>query len=318
MSKLQQYNDKLQPPPRKGERNRNLLSICNYAVMAGLSDEAIVADVAYHWHYEEHEQVEIRVALKRARRDLQPFNMMTKRVRVSRPLPPPSPLGGGAVTFVPRMIEQGQDVTQDELVRSSPIPIPNDPLEQSRLFISTLYHPDELLFSGKQNSLGFLGSTVRKVSDWLDHLSSLDELISRDPLASQLAPNVSYREMGAVDEYRHLLVEFDNMELSTQIQFWAGVLRSNLLPVRSLVHSGGKSIHALLWMNFKKDDPSRSDYIQKVHCALCNPKAPREHQCDTGGKSRGGLTRTPGVWRTDKNRHQSLLWLSDLGLGGKQ
>ena len=206
----------------------------------------------------------------------------------------------------------------DELVHSSPIPIPNNPLEQSRLFISTLYHPDELLFSGKQNSLGLLGSTVRKASDWLDHLSSLDELISRDPLVSQLAPNVSYREMGAVAEYRHLLVEFDNMELPTQIQFWAGVIRSKLLPIRSLVYSGGKSIHALLRINCQKDEQQRSKRVQEAHFAMCHPKAPREHQCDTGGKTRGGLTRTPGVFREEKNCHQSLLWLSDLGLGGKQ
>ena len=65
MKGLEKFNYALQPPPRLGERNRNLLSICNYAVMAGLSDEAIVADVASHWHYEEHEHAEIRNTLER-------------------------------------------------------------------------------------------------------------------------------------------------------------------------------------------------------------------------------------------------------------
>ena len=98
-----------------------------------------------------------------------------------------------------------------------------------------------------------------------------------------------------VTEYRYALVESDEMDINTQ----NALLRELELPIAALVHSGGKSIHAIVkieadtYSEYRK----RVDYLYKI----CEKNG---LNVDTQNKNPSRLSRMPGIIR---NGHKQFL-----------
>lgn len=97
-----------------------------------------------------------------------------------------------------------------------------------------------------------------------------------------------------VTDYRYALVESDTMELSKQYS----LMLELQMPIAMLVHSGGKSIHAIV----KIDAGSMDEYRQKVNYLyeVCQKNG---MQIDKQNRNPSRLSRMPGVTRKGKPQY---------------
>lgn len=104
-----------------------------------------------------------------------------------------------------------------------------------------------------------------------------------------------------VTDYRYALVESDQTELEKQ----NAIIRELELPVACLVHSGKKSIHAIVRVDAKNYEEYRSrvDYLYKV----CGKNGIR---VDTQNKNPSRLSRMPGIVRGE---HKQYLIDTNIG-----
>lgn len=104
-----------------------------------------------------------------------------------------------------------------------------------------------------------------------------------------------------VAEFRYALVESDEMDVGRQL----GVIEDLRLPVAALVHSGNKSLHAIV----RVDAADYAEYRRRVdllyaECAKAGLKV------DTQNKNPSRLSRMPGVTRGGRKQ-----WLVGTDLG---
>ena len=104
-----------------------------------------------------------------------------------------------------------------------------------------------------------------------------------------------------VSEFRYALVESDNIDVERQ----RGIIEELELPVAALVHSGGKSLHALV----RVDAASYDEYRKRVDFlyATCNRYGMK---VDGQNKNPSRLSRLPGVMRGGRKQ-----WLVATGVG---
>jgi len=108
------------------------------------------------------------------------------------------------------------------------------------------------------------------------------------------------------------LIEFDDNTRSEQLNFWASDVVS-ILPVKALIDSGNKSIHA--WIDIQKlttvkdADDWAVNIKSRLYEAILKPLG-----VDGACSNSSRLSRLPG-YKRDTGKFQKLLWVSDEGRG---
>lgn len=104
-----------------------------------------------------------------------------------------------------------------------------------------------------------------------------------------------------VTEFKYALVESDELDIEKQ----NAIVRELELPIACLVHSGGKSIHAIV----KVDAYDYSEYRKRVDYLynICNKNGLK---IDTQNRNPSRLSRMPGIIRNDKKQ-----FLVDTNIG---
>lgn len=182
----------------------------------------------------------------------------------------------------------------------------------------------ETLFSSEE-IVGYVVDSWDKDGRWIPqgkgpHTETAGDLIARvekykDDLASSIGFNNT--EAGAwirfnpldgkgvrndnVAEFRYALVESDEMSPSRQI----AIMRQLELPIAAMVHSGNKSVHAIVHV----DAPNYDEYRKRVDFLY---QTCRENglKIDTQNKNPSRLSRLPGVMRND---HKQWLIATNIG-----
>ncbi|MCQ2507269.1 MAG: AAA family ATPase [Dorea sp.] len=97
-----------------------------------------------------------------------------------------------------------------------------------------------------------------------------------------------------VTDYRYALVECDNKDIGTQI----ALIRKMEMPVKVLVHSGRKSVHAIVNVNAAnyKQYQQRTEQLYEI----CRRNG---LTVDTNNKNPSRLSRLPGVFRDGKKQY---------------
>lgn len=138
------------------------------------------------------------------------------------------------------------------------------------------------LIQALQNCNDDIGSVIG------DYNTAAGAWIRFNPLDGQGVANSN------ITEYKYALVESDKTDILTQ----NAIIRELELPVAALVHSGGKSIHAIVRIDAGNYDEYRKrvDYLYTV-CAK-NGLA-----IDTQNRNPSRLSRMPGIIRNDKKQY---------------
>jgi hypothetical protein len=97
-----------------------------------------------------------------------------------------------------------------------------------------------------------------------------------------------------VTAYRYALIESDAMPINQQI----AIIRELQLPVKMLVYSGGKSVHAIV----RVDAKSEKEYRQRVDKLYTECKK-NQFIVDEQNKNASRLSRLPGVWRGKEKQY---------------
>ena len=221
------------------------------------------------------------------------------------------------------IIDHGGPVDPDELYRHSPVAL-SDTEPHMITLLKNLYSPDDLIFIGRRTDPGVVGDSIRKASVWVNFFQEqcaktrtpaeaayfAEEFphIMANPL-SGLQKNTktgkaTYRGDECIQDFRFAVGEFDVLSVDNQLSFWRGLG----LPVCAFIHSGGKSIHA--WLRVDGVNNSE-DWTRVIEMGLFPMLG--SLGVDTACKNESRLSRLPGMFRTEKNQWQRLLWLCPEG-----
>lgn len=182
----------------------------------------------------------------------------------------------------------------------------------------------ETLFSSEE-VVGYVVDSWEKDGRWIPqgkgpHTETAGDIIARiekykDDLASSLGFNnieagawIRFNPLDGegvrndnVAEFRYALVESDEMSPSRQM----AIMRSLQLPIAAMVHSGNKSIHAIVHV----DAPNYEEYRKRVDF-LYQTCRDNGLKLDTQNKNPSRLSRMPGVMRNGKKQ-----WLIATNIG---
>lgn len=182
----------------------------------------------------------------------------------------------------------------------------------------------ETLFSSEE-VVGYVVDSWEKDGRWIPqgkgpHTETAGDIIARiEKYKVDLASSLGFNniEAGAwirfnpldgegvrndnVAEFRYALVESDEMSPSRQM----AIMRSLELPIAAMVHSGNKSIHAIVHV----DAPNYDEYRKRVDF-LYQTCRDNGLKLDTQNKNPSRLSRMPGVTRAG---HKQWLIATNLG-----
>ena len=184
------------------------------------------------------------------------------------------------------------------------------------LFLETLFKHDDQIWIGDRYDEGIVGTTIRFRDQWISYFRNGGKIpphIILNPLTGMSAPKksgdgVTFRGDGNVATYRFCMAEFDRLNREDQIRFWSAIK----LPIRALIDSGGKSIHA--WIDVSKlstvETPAQwqSEIKERLYDRILTPL-----EVDAACSNPARLSRLPGHYRSEKQAWQRLLWLSPEG-----
>lgn len=185
-----------------------------------------------------------------------------------------------------------------------------DGADELRRYLQALFKPDDIIGycvdatqdeKGKwrPSSKGVADRTVKElltaikkhpkdIADTIgDYQKAAGAWIRFNPLDGQGVGNVN------VTDYRYALVESDSLEIEKQ----KALMEELKLPIAIMVHSGGKSVHAIVRIDAVnvQDYREKVDYLYKV----CEKNG---LLIDTQNKNPSRLSRMPGVYRGDKKQ----------------
>jgi len=233
--------------------------------------------------------------------------------RVSKVLTQPRP--ASSPSRFDEIAASAEGTTGVDLMHESPIKVTGlQPWEQARLFLRTMFEPEEFVFCGNQMDRGILGRTIRRAAEWADFFVNqprpkLPPFIMTNPLNGIAQPKASgngttFRGKANVAIFRYTLLEFDNPE-TQPLPKQAAFFRAADLELAALVFTGGKSLHGWLRVQGVQNLEDWDRIVMRSFFAQVAGPIGADAAC----KDPCRLARLPGAFRLEKEKTQRLLLL---------
>lgn len=201
--------------------------------------------------------------------------------------------------------------TSPETTSTSPIqePLNWNPSKEITKYLETLFHPDEFVcyvtesyFSEKENkwkpTAGIYSRTAGELLESLKKYSFEETFGTINPecgawFCINPVDGQTGRRNDSVTDFRYALVESDTISIEQQI----GIIHDLQLPVAVMVHSGNKSVHAIV----KVDAGNKKEYQERVKFLfeICQKNGLK---IDENCKNPSRLSRMAGVERGGKKQ----------------
>ena len=186
-------------------------------------------------------------------------------------------------------------------------------IENATLLLRSLYRAEEYIFCGPQNGTS---DNVLPVGEWIERIrqGNTEPQFIMNPLTGGWGPKANEdgqtrRGRNTIADYRFTLFEIDTIggekvPLALQARFlWNRITEG--WPIRAVIYSGGKSLHAIVQVN-----ETRDTWAQNVEKDLFSLWA--DMGADPKVSTPERQARLPG--HTEEGRKlQSLLWLCPEG-----
>ena len=199
---------------------------------------------------------------------------------------------------------KGFKCTESDLTKASPCNIPTELYRQSKLMLYQLFGEDDLVNivqefkqtkEGKWNPIGH-GTTLLR-DEWREKLETPIKktqggcLFRFNPMDGHGTTDKN------VTGFKYACIEFDSIPIDSQ----ASLLAKIPLKIRSITHSGGKSLHALLDVNAR----SWAEYEAKVNAIY---ELMSRFGIDANCKNPSRMSRLAGAYRGSEK--QRLIYLN--------
>ena len=308
MAAIDRYNEHLTNPQAPGTGCHSwIMSTANLGILSHIDPQQIQADIrrVIPAGTRPVPDKEINDAIRKALHDHDRSDF--------KPQPKPKPAIKNGRDTRQQIINQSQISDEADLWELSHIRLDWKPKNDAIHFLPVLFEPGDLLFIGDRLEAGIIGKNIRVCSDWISFFKAggtAGPFIIINSLSGQPAPKKSgdgdtYRGDSNVKSFKYCLVEFDNLSREDQIKFWSACK----LPIRALIDSGNKSIHALIDVQKLANVQTLTDWSAHIKGRLYNQiLVPMGVDAACSNPSR--LSRLPGHYREEKKSFQKLLWLS--------
>lgn len=202
---------------------------------------------------------------------------------------------------------KGFKCTESDLIKASPCNIPTELYRQSKLMLYELFGEEDLVNivqefkqtkEGKWNPIGH-GTTLLR-DEWREKLETPIKktqggcLFRFNPMDGHGTTDKN------VIRFKYACIEFDSIPIDSQ----ASLLATTPLKIRSITHSGGKSLHALLDVNAR----SWAEYEAKVNAIY---KLMSRFGIDPNCKNPSRMSRLAGAYRGSEKQRLIYLNTSD-------
>ena len=202
-------------------------------------------------------------------------------------------------------------VIDKDMIDAKTIPEPTkwDQIEDIRKYLSVIFNPEDHVSyctqcyidkDGKYHPKGrSYDRTAGRLMDELDHADSIEDVFY--DYDHQCGAWISFNPMDGnggkienITDFKYALIESDTQSLDEQYS----LMTELELPIAALVHSGNKSIHAIV----RIDANNEKDYSRKVEYLfrICKKNG---LDVDTSTKNPSRLSRMPGFIRGDKKQY---------------
>lgn len=318
-------NDYLSMPVHPGQRNHALFAACMQAREQGWDEWQITQQLGSKAEADGLRHAEIAATIRSAMsREITPKNYWDDDEDS------PGIAYSWDQTFIPapsrarRQPEQEAKIIDPDWVQPVELDAPTDkdwdPVSEVRRYLSALFRPEEYVGyvmdsfqkDGKYlpASRGYYQRTAGELLSELDRYKDIGKALGDyNPAAGAWIRFNPLNGQGVraadVTAYRYALVECDDAGLTPEKQ--AALYRELRLPIAVMVHSGLKSMHAIVSVDAKDYDEYRKrvDFLHRV-CSRSGIKI------DKACKDPSRLSRLPGVMRNGARQ-----WLVDTNLGEK-
>ena len=301
-----------------GGRNAQLVRVALLGLLAGESAARIEQDLFEHGGEPRLSRAEVARAVRHAEGRVgtaAPARMSPAEFQ-RPPVPRAEEPNEREKGFVARMMAAGEGATSRTLLAESPVAVPMDPRGQAAEFVRCVF-PDwrEMFFAGHKTTPRTFSALYYPTGFLVRHIDKGEALpprISANPHTGRKGRTTegkpSFACLDTVAAYRNAVVEFDGLPLPRQVAFWTGAIRLNTLPVRSLVWSGGKSIHGLVRLAAADAAQwaSRWRHLLRLLCSADDPTQRADASCRDASR----MTRLPGAVNSRTGKFQALLWLA--------
>ena len=277
-------------------RNAKLLSLAHLGRKAGRSALQVMEDIICAGGEPRLTNDEVSRAVNKAFS----VNLSSKTLNFTKRTPKSaSKINDKRQNWVRSMIEAGGGRASSKDLQA---------LSKGGSFLDKVLEPEELYFFGDPYT-----KRTREHLYTVEQLKAMGENLPThfipNPFTGKPAKNDKGEDSWCLETTlaakRLALIEFDNLELELQAAFWKGVIKEKMLPVVSLIYSGGKSIHGLIRLKLTDWEGQWRDIE-----VLMASDPDQRFRCDVSCKNAGRMTRVPDVMRPDTNRRQTLLYLA--------
>ena len=229
------------------------------------------------------------------------------------PQPRQKPIINNSDATLQKIIESATITTEADLWEDSPVRLTGEPAADAVLLLENRYDGNDLLWTADRHEPG-TPSTIRPVCEWIMLIREgkislppffIINSLSGMPAQKKSGDGVTYRGDDNIKQFRYCMAEFDNLSREDQIKFWSACK----LPIRALIDSGNKSIHAIIDVPKLATVQNLTDWATHIKGRLYSQiLVPMGVDAACSNPSR--LSRLPGHYREEKKSFQKLLWLS--------
>lgn len=308
MNHFARYQERLAKIPAPGGGcHVSLLGVANLGIMGGVDPETLFQDIrqtipsgtrAIH-------DKEINDAINKA--------VMDRSEGTFTPRPRPRPIINNSDATLQNIIESAVITTEADLWEDSPVRLTGEPAADTVLLMENRYDGNDFLWAADKHEPG-TSCTIRPACEWISLITAgkielppffIINPLSGLPAQKKSGAGITYRGDDNIKRFRYCLAEFDNLSREDQIKFWSACK----LPIRALIDSGNKSIHALIDVQKLAKVQTLTDWFAHIKGRLYNQiLVPMGVDAACSNPSR--LSRLPGHYREEKKSLQKLLWLS--------
>jgi hypothetical protein len=298
----ERYAEEIRRCPHSGSGVHSwMMTTANLAAIAGIPATDAEAEIVRAMTRPPSPASEVATAIRKAFSEYAPGADYTPR-RYSTPKPKPLP------KTREHFIQRGREIggTEADWFHRSPVYLPEaEPGPQDALAVlRTLWPSYAQLFIGDR--YGRKVEPVRDIITKIEGGAPVPPLIIPNPLSGgehfTKDGKPSARCDAAVVSFWYAVAEMDDMSREDQLLFWAGFTSA---PVAALIDSGGKSIHAWLWIDCPTREAWAADVRQGLFDRILIPLG-----CDRACQNESRLSRMPGHYRAEKGAWQRLLYLN--------